>query len=122
LVYNWDFGDGTTSTQVAPPAHFFTQAGEYVVRLVVADSEGLNGTDELVVKVIPEVSLEIHYTNNQPSLTLSGADGSPHIIEVSTNLIDWIPLVTNTPAGGSFHFLDTSSPNRQQRFYRGVKP
>jgi PKD repeat protein len=36
LAYSWDFGDGTTST-AANPAHTYTGAGQYTVRLTVSD-------------------------------------------------------------------------------------
>ena len=41
LSYSWDFGDGTTST-AANPAHTYTTAGRYTVRLTVSD--GTNST------------------------------------------------------------------------------
>ena len=122
LVYNWDFGDGTTSTQPVPPPHLFSKAGQYVVRLVVTDSEGLNGTDELALNVIPAVSLQIDNTNAQLRVTLFGEDGIPHVLEGSSNLLDWIPIITNTPAGGSFDLLETNFMVSPQRFYRGAKP
>lgn len=37
--WNWDFGDGSTSTQRAP-THLYTRAGTYRVRLTVAGSTG----------------------------------------------------------------------------------
>ena len=41
VTYSWTFGDGTTST-AANPAHTYTQAGQYTVRLTVSD--GVNTT------------------------------------------------------------------------------
>ena len=40
--YAWDFGDGTTSAEVAP-SHAFTAAGSFDVTLTVTDTEGLTG-------------------------------------------------------------------------------
>ncbi|MBN2730355.1 MAG: PKD domain-containing protein, partial [Bacteroidales bacterium] len=37
--YEWNFGDGTVSTQKLP-THVYSKAGEYTVTLVVADAEG----------------------------------------------------------------------------------
>lgn len=39
LLYNWDFGDGTTSTQKTP-AHVFTKKGVYSVKLTVSNTDG----------------------------------------------------------------------------------
>lgn len=122
LSYQWDFGDGTTSDQQSPPRHTFSVPGDYVVRLVVSDPLGLNGTSEFLVKVAPAVLLEIHYMNGQPRVTLFGEPGKPHILEGSTDFQNWIPLITNSPVGGSFEFMDTNFTDFRQRFYRGVKP
>jgi PKD repeat protein len=39
VSWSWDFGDGTTSTSQSP-AHSYSQAGTYTVRLSVRDSKG----------------------------------------------------------------------------------
>jgi len=46
LSYQWDFGDGNTSTQ-ANPTHFYSGFGDYDVRLIV---NGLNCSDTLEIK------------------------------------------------------------------------
>ena len=48
--WNWNFGDGTTSTQ-QNPSHIFTFAGAYNVTLVVTGSTGASGTYSTVVQV-----------------------------------------------------------------------
>jgi len=35
--YNWDFGDGGTSTLVSPPAHVYNSFGNYTVSLIVKE-------------------------------------------------------------------------------------
>ena len=51
-------------------------------------------------------------------------NGGPHrscVIEITTNLTLWSPLVTNTTsAGGTFDFTDDQSTSTAQRFYRAV--
>jgi len=53
-AYHWDFGDGTTSDEVAP-RHIFESSGAgpagYTVRLTVTDSLGLSHTAETVVSL-----------------------------------------------------------------------
>lgn len=39
-TYHWDFGDSTYSTLKDPPQKIYTQAGTYLVRLIVSDSCG----------------------------------------------------------------------------------
>jgi glucose/arabinose dehydrogenase/PKD repeat protein len=48
LSYLWDFGDGTTSTD-ANPAHVYTVAGMYTVRLTVSD--GVNSTFSTPIQI-----------------------------------------------------------------------
>lgn len=38
ISYNWDFGDGSTSTQRNPPAHTYTQDGTYTITLNATNS------------------------------------------------------------------------------------
>ncbi len=49
---------------------------------------------------------------------LSGMAGQTVVIEASTNLAAWTPLLTNSPPTGCFHFNDPDSTNFTQRFYR----
>ncbi|RYZ59160.1 MAG: PKD domain-containing protein, partial [Chitinophagaceae bacterium] len=46
VSYQWDFGDGTTSTD-ASPSHTYSQFGEYAVRLLVTNANGC--TDSLLM-------------------------------------------------------------------------
>ncbi|ADU31971.1 ThuA domain-containing protein [Evansella cellulosilytica] len=39
ITFDWDFGDGTTSTE-ASPTHAYSENGEYTVRLSVTDATG----------------------------------------------------------------------------------
>jgi PKD repeat protein len=48
--YQWDFGDGNTSTQADPP-HTYTSAGTYQVSLKVTDAGGLSDTTTQTVHV-----------------------------------------------------------------------
>ena len=50
LSYDWDFGDGTGDTGVAP-THLYSVAGDYPVILTVTDDQGDTATDSLLVSV-----------------------------------------------------------------------
>lgn len=50
VTFNWNFGDGTTSTE-ANPTHTFTEIGTFEVVLTVTDGEGLEATDTLTITV-----------------------------------------------------------------------
>jgi hypothetical protein len=54
-------------------------------------------------------------------LHLSATTNLTCVIQVSTNLISWSPLCTNTTSStGAFDFVDLQSTNCPQRFYRAV--
>jgi S-layer protein (TIGR01567 family) len=51
-TYNWDFGDGTNSSEANPPAHTYNTANTYPVKLTVFNSTGGNNskTTNIVAK------------------------------------------------------------------------
>ena len=58
LTYEWDFGDGTTGTGVAP-THTYADNGNYIVKVTVTDPYGAESTattSVMVVNVAPTVS------------------------------------------------------------------
>jgi len=65
-------------------------------------------------------SLAIVSTNSHAGfqLLLTGQAGLLYAIDASTNLQSWVPLVTNSVAGGQFSFTDTVSSSFPVRFYR----
>lgn len=52
--YNWDFGDGNTSTQQAPPNNIYSTWGNYIITLIVS---GANCADTFsqTIQIIPPV-------------------------------------------------------------------
>ena len=50
LVYNWDFGDGTTGS-AANPSHSYTNAGNYLVQLSVSDGTNTTTVSNVTVTV-----------------------------------------------------------------------
>jgi PKD repeat protein len=62
---SWDFGDGTTSTEV-DPAHTFAAAGTYIVNLTVANIAGSNSTTR-TVNVAPRPQANFTWTPVLPA-------------------------------------------------------
>ena len=61
--------------------------------------------------------LTLSTTLGQPRLTLSGASGTPAVLEISTNLMNWSPIWTNT--AGTGEYADPQGvPQNPKRFYR----
>jgi hypothetical protein len=62
-------------------------------------------------------------TDGRCRVRLSGLAGrSPVVIEASTDLLNWIPLCTNTAPCQTFEFAEPLCPNQPARFYRAVVP
>ena len=54
-------------------------------------------------------------------LRVAGGDNRTCILEVSTNLIRWSPVFTNsTAASGSFDFTEDQSTSAARRFFRAT--
>ncbi|MHB8523416.1 MAG: Ig-like domain-containing protein [Limisphaerales bacterium] len=62
------------------------------------------------------------WSTNGLSLTLEGPINSDHLIQMSTNLVNWTPIqyfrITDSP----FYFSDSAATNSIARFYRSVMP
>jgi hypothetical protein len=55
---------------------------------------------------------------NRFGFNLSGTAGQVVIVEGSTNLLNWLPLQTNTLGSGPFYFSDPGTGAFPWRFYR----
>ncbi len=76
VSYNWNFGDGNTSTQ-ASPTHTFFQAGTFNVRLIVTNSDFCSDTVIRPIIVNTQLTVTINpisssYCENHGSVTLTG--------------------------------------------------
>ena len=55
--------------------------------------------------------------NGQFTFQFQGVDGRSYVVQTSSNLVDWVPLLTNQQSGGVFIYTN-SSPTDPARFYR----
>jgi hypothetical protein len=54
-------------------------------------------------------------------LGVVGVASNTYVLEASTNLINWIPLSTNTAATNQFYLSDPGASNFPSRFYRTLQ-
>lgn len=71
LSYNWDFGDGNSSTSETPE-HQYTADGSYTVNLVVTNANGCinNVSKNIIVSIVPNVTAG--FTINDTEQCISG--------------------------------------------------
>ena len=61
-------------------------------------------------------------TNKTFNLSFMGTPGTTNIIQSSTNLIQWSPLVTLNNSNGFIQFQETISANMPEKYYRVIIP
>jgi hypothetical protein len=54
-------------------------------------------------------------------LQFTAATGQSYVLQASTNLMNWTPLSTNTPAWSPFFWVDPGAANFPARFYRVIQ-
>ena len=127
LSYQWQFN----GTNLAGATNYFlvltnvqmSQAGTY--SLTVGNAYG-NTITSAVLAVQPFV-FNSGLTNQLMTtiglrLQLDGVYATNSVIlYASTNLTDWLPILTNAPATGSVLFLDLSATNRPLCIYRATE-
>lgn len=68
LAADWDFGDGTTSTEWSP-IHTYPADGSYLVKLTVTTEDGRSAQTEQYVDVVtPPPSANFYYSPYEPSI------------------------------------------------------
>jgi hypothetical protein len=58
------------------------------------------------------------FSNGTFRLQFVGAQGSNYVLQASSNLVNWTPLVTNPATTNILNFIDASAGNYPIRFYR----
>ncbi len=83
-VWNWDFGDGTTSTG-QNPSHTYTEVGKYTVKLVVTDateSDSLIKTEYIdVIYPAPDTDFEVSMDSGDVPLNVNFIDKTTGAID-----------------------------------------
>ena len=70
-----------------------------------------------VYPATPATLIPIASVTGQFALFVSGSTNSQYVVQASTNMIDWVPVQTNT---APFTFVDSNASLFSQRFYRAA--
>ncbi|MGO8928112.1 MAG: hypothetical protein ACLQU3_14665 [Limisphaerales bacterium] len=119
--------DGTWRVEKLPDRRL--PGGGWVFDLTAIRPGGLtNGTSKLHQVLSAQASLSTNTTILNPStpacgifqLHLAETAGRRFILEASTNLVAWQPILTNSDPGPSFDYTDTNANNNPCRFFRVI--
>jgi hypothetical protein len=131
LLYQWQF-DGTnlpaaTNTTFALNAIAAANAGNYDVIIRNAYGSVTSASVTLSVLGTPVSFVTsaggIQCINGQLHLALCGLTGQGSVlIEASTNLTQWTPILTNPCGFGAIQVVDPSTSNFRWRYYRATTP
>jgi hypothetical protein len=53
-------------------------------------------------------------------VTITGPTGLTYVVQASSNLVNWTPILTNVPASTPFSLSDSNSSSLARRFYRAI--
>ena len=84
-------------------------------------ADGWYVDDVAVTASVQKQLTAMSLSNGVFRFVLNGSVGSNYVIQVSSNLVNWLPLSTNiVPAGGSVTITDSSMSTLPRRFYRAI--
>ena len=93
----------------------------FSVNVVDGDGNSTNQSLSLTINVpIPLITAPTHTSGGQFQLSLNGNAGNYYTVEYSTNLINWVPLLTTNPPNSQPLYLDFPTTN-QTGFYQAYE-
>jgi trimeric autotransporter adhesin len=122
LVYQWQFNgtnlvDATNATLVLRKVTT-GQAGAYGVTVTnLAGIASTSATCSVYSTTAAVLKAPPSQTGGRFQFTITGVPGFNYALEASTDLVDWVPLSTNT---SPFTFTDDAATNVPARYYRSV--
>lgn len=121
LTYQWKFNGNNLPAAAGPELTLSNittnQAGIYSVT-ASAGSDSTSSTATLTVYATAAANLApATHASGQYALAVAGVTGYKYVVQASTNLVDWVPMQTNT---APFTFVDVNAGKFRQRFYRSI--
>lgn len=88
VQYQWDFGDGTSSTQMQPPPHAYNTVGAYTITLTVLNGQGCQDVATQVVNVYGPPNVQIGAQNVCEGVAAQFADLT--VTEPGNPITTWV--------------------------------
>jgi hypothetical protein len=120
-TYQWSW-DGTNIASAAAQTLVLTniqlsQSGTYKIEATNAVGSDISAPIVLTIVNPPPITLTGSIGSGGFSISSPGISGLSFVLEVSTNLLDWQPLSTNS---SPVTFIDTNTSASPSRYYRTV--
>lgn len=126
LSYQWQFNgtniDGATNAQLVLTNIPLANGGNY--QCIVTNSFGAitNSASLSVSRSTPELALGSFAPGIGAHIMVNQLSGhGMTVIYSSTNMSDWKPVFTNSPATGTIDWIDSTATNGPLHFYRAVE-
>jgi hypothetical protein len=115
-----DAGDILAVPQLSKASPFLELISPNATTNVITDAAYEMIPGELLSLIRSDSIGSVVTTNNQMIVQFTGYDGHDYAVEVSTNMLDWTSIGTNSPAGGILNFSINPAPASAKQFYRSV--
>jgi hypothetical protein len=112
---NWTVGINSGDL----PARGFQDPPNQSVTVTGSNNQTVNFIGQPLSNTAPTLG-QAMFSSGQFQFQINALSGRNYRIDASTNLISWVPVVTNTAFGGNFNFSDPNTASYQRRFYRAV--
>ncbi|HTR40701.1 MAG TPA: hypothetical protein VMH87_03720 [Pseudomonadales bacterium] len=112
-----------TSGTVYPSVNYLKLAGlstgaSNSITITTVYVGGADGIGVCGIQLVPPLMLNVGaYTNGQFSFQFPAPNNQSYVVDVSSNLFNWVPVTTNMTTNGWFIFVNTNATGSHQ-FYR----
>jgi alpha-tubulin suppressor-like RCC1 family protein len=124
IIYQWRFNGAplaaSTNAMLVLPDISLANAGAYDVIVTNTFGSRTSVVANLAVQDLRPVIQrdQLGMSGSNFNFNITGPDGLVVVVETSSNLTQWVPVLTNALVNGQFHFTDSKSILFSRRFYR----